>query len=255
LINEHYGRADLFEVILDELRKAGVDPAHPTTNDLAMFDHFHGGGKAATLGLVELASPPRGARILDVGGGYGGPARTLAELLDAHVTVLDLTEEFIRMGQKLTDLTGLNDRVRHQHGDALEMPFADGSFDVVWSQNATMNLPDKPRFFHESFRVLRSGGRLAVQDVMAGAVQPILFPTPFAHDASICFLRNESDTRAMIETAGFRIVEWLSNPVATPGSGSKAGELVRHMDVAIMVGTRNYEEGRITQAWYVAGRA
>ena len=59
----------------------------------------------------------------------------------------------------------------------------------------------------------------------------------------------------MIETAGFRIVEWLSNPVATPGSGSKAGELVRHMDIAIMVGTRNYEEGRITQAWYVAGRA
>src|SRR5215211_4935745 len=95
-VNAHYGRPDLYDVILEELRAAGVDPAHPTTADLAPFDQFHGGGKAATLGLLEMANLPRGADILDVGGGYGGPARTLAELFDAHVIVLDLTQEFNR---------------------------------------------------------------------------------------------------------------------------------------------------------------
>jgi SAM-dependent methyltransferase len=257
-VNEHYGRRDLYEVILHELRKAGADPAHPSTNDLAAFDHFHGGGKAATLGLLEMADLPHGVRILDVGGGYGGPARTLAELLDANVTVLDLTEEFIRVGQKLTELTSLMDKVSHQQGDAQHLPFPDASFDVVWSQNATMNLPDKASFIREAYRVLRRGGRLAVQDVMAGPVQPILFPVPWAHDASMNFLRSEPDTRAMVEAAGFRVVTWEVNPPTTPrdgvNPGSKAAELVRHMDVGRLVGTRNTDEGRIVQAWYVADK-
>ena len=257
-INEHYGRPDLYEVILHELRKAGADPEHPTTDDLAVFDHFHGGGKVATLGLLEMAKLPRGARILDVGGGFGGPARTLAQELDAHVTVLDLTEEFIRVGQRLTDLTKLSKRVDHQQGDALNMPFADASFAVVWSQNATMNLPDKPRLFREVYRVLRPGGRMAIQDVMAGPVQPILFPVPWASDESVNFLRSEPDTRAMVEAAGFRIVVWESNPRTTPregiNPGSRAAELVRPMDVGRMTGTRNFDEQRVVQAWYVADR-
>jgi ubiquinone/menaquinone biosynthesis C-methylase UbiE len=257
-INEHYGRPDLYEVILDELEKAGVDSAHPTTDDLAAFDQFHGGGKAATLGLIELAELSRGARVLDVGGGYGGPARTVAELLDAHVTVLDLTEEFIRVGQKLTELTRLTERVSFQHGDALDMPFRDASFDAVWSQNATMNIPDKPRLFREMYRVLRPGGRMAVQDVMAGPVQPILFPVPWAHDESVNFLRTEPETRSMVEAAGFRVITWLSNPSTTPRAGvnpgSKAAELVRHVDWSRMSGTRNFDERRVVQAWYIADR-
>ena len=258
LVNKHYGRRDLYEVIIDELKKAGLDPEHPTTDDLAPFDHFHGGGKAATLGLLDVADLARGSRILDVGGGYGGPARTVAELLDAHVTVLDLTEEFIRVGQRLTELTGLADKVSHRQGDALNMPFPDGSFDAVISQNATMNLPDKPRLFQEIHRVLRPGGRMALQDIMAGPVQPILFPVPWAHDESINFLRNEPDTRAMIEAAGFHIVSWETNPSTTPRkgapTGSKAAELVRYMDMGQFVGTRNTDEGRVVHAWYVADR-
>lgn len=257
-VNQHYGRRDLGQVILKELRAAGVDPEHPTTDQLAPFDQFHGGGKAATLGLLELANLPRHSQILDVGGGYGGPARTVAEMLDAHVTVLDFTEEFVRLGTMLTGLTGLSEQVTHQHGDALNMPFADASFDAVWMQNATMNLPDKPRLFQEIHRVLRPGGRLAMQDVLAGPVQPVIFPVAWAHDASMSFLRNEEDTRAMLADAGFRELHWLPAPQAAPGAAtnaaSRAAELVRHVDAAELAVTRNANENRVVTVWLVADR-
>jgi SAM-dependent methyltransferase len=257
-VNEHYGRTDLGEVILEELRAAGIDPSHPTTDQLAPYDQFHGGGKAATMGLLELGQLPRRSEILDIGGGYGGPARTVAEYLDARVTVLDFTEEFVRLGAMLTERTGLSAQVTHQHGDALNLPFPEASFDVVWMQNATMNLPDKPRLFQEIHRVLRPGGRLAMQDVLAGPVQPVIFPVAWAHDASMSFLRTEEDTRAMLTEAGFRDVVWQPapplSPSTTPSAGSKAAELVRHRDAEAIAVTRNANEKRVLTVWLVADR-
>src|SRR6476646_10773249 len=91
-VSAHYGRGDLGAAILAAIKDAGGDPEHPTIEDLAPFDHLHSGFHSATLALVRLADLPRGARVLDVGGGIGGPARTLAHELDCQVTVLDVTE-------------------------------------------------------------------------------------------------------------------------------------------------------------------
>ena len=62
----------------------------------------------------------------------------------------------------------------------LTSPFEDGSFDVVWTQNSGMNIEDKERLYAEFYRVLRPGGRLAIQEPMAGPVQPIIFPIMWA---------------------------------------------------------------------------
>jgi hypothetical protein len=62
-------------------------------------------------------------RVLDVGGGLGGPARTLASEFGCAVEVLDLTEEFCRTGTTLTTRTSLGDLVSFRHGSALEIPY------------------------------------------------------------------------------------------------------------------------------------
>lgn len=207
-INRHYGAADLSTRILERLRAAGKDPATITRDDLASFDEFHTGGRESTRALARLAGLRPGMRVLDVGSGIGGPARTLAAEFDAMVVGLDLTEEFCRAAVTLTRLVGLADRVTFHHGDALAMPFADAQFDAVWSQNAIMNIPDQLRLFTEMRRVLKPGGTLGLEAVLAGPVDGVFLPTFWASAPGLNFLLTPQYARALLGTAGFSEVLW-----------------------------------------------
>jgi MPBQ/MSBQ methyltransferase len=164
--------------ILASVRTADKDPEGLTPDDLAPATEFHTGGTEATLELARRAGLRAGLRVLDVGGGLGGPARTPGSEFGCRVTVLDLTEEYCRAGELLTARTGLGDQVTFQHGDALTMPFPNGDFDVAWAQHSSMNIADKERLYREIHRILRPGGRLALHEIMAGPIQPIHFPVP-----------------------------------------------------------------------------
>src|SRR5438046_5414886 len=98
----YWERDGLERAILDALAAAGKKLDALTIEDLAPADHFHGGGKKATDRLARVAQLEPGTRVLDVGGGLGGPARTLAVEHGCHVTVVDLTESFVRTGEALT---------------------------------------------------------------------------------------------------------------------------------------------------------
>jgi SAM-dependent methyltransferase len=205
----HYGRAGLGDAILGGVRAAGKDPDRLVPEDLAAVDQFHIGGRDATLGLAKLAGLAPGLEVLDVGGGLGGPARTLARDFGSRVTVLDLTEEYCRAGEELTRRTGLADRVRFRHGDALAAPFPDASFDVVWTQHSSMNIEDKERLYESTRRVLRPGGRLALHEVMAGPGGGVQFPVPWSPDGAFSFLRPPDAIRGLLARLGFRETAWV----------------------------------------------
>jgi ubiquinone/menaquinone biosynthesis C-methylase UbiE len=213
-LNEHYGRERFGDAILEGLRAAGKDPEALVPDDLAPVDHFHIRGKEATLALARLAGVERTMHVLDVGGGLGGAARTLAHEFGSRVTVLDFTEEYCRVGEDLTRRARLQDRVTFRHGDALAMPFAAESFDLVWTQHSSRNIDDKERLYREVHRVLRRGGRLALHEIVAGPNVPIHFPVPWARDASLSFLRPATALRGLLRDLGFREVAWVD--VSTP---------------------------------------
>ena len=119
----YWEREQLAESLLAALAGAGKDLSALTVDDLAVTDQFHGGGKAVTLRLARLLGAKPGLCVLDAGGGLGGPARTLAVEFGCHVTVVDLTESFVRAGRMLTARLGLDGRVQHQVGNALDLPF------------------------------------------------------------------------------------------------------------------------------------
>ena len=208
-VGTHYGRGDLATKILEALRAAGKDPEAPTPEDLTPIDQLHARGREATLELARLAGITSGMRVLDVGGGLGGPARTLASEFGCAVEVLDLTEDFCRAGEVLTARTGLGDRVSFQHGNALEMPYPDAGFDVAWTQHSSMNIPDKERLYREIHRVLRPGGRLALHEILAGPVSPIHFPVLWARDPALSHLRPPAEVRALLRDTGFEELAWI----------------------------------------------
>lgn len=207
-INVHYTPDGLTDAFLRVLQLWGKEDVILTPDDLAPIDQFHVGGKRATLALATLAGIGPTTRVLDVGGGFGGPARMLAAIYDCSVTVLDLTEAYCRVGEMLTARSGLSDHVVFRHGDALTLPFPDAAFDLAWTQHSSMNIADKRRLYTEIFRVLRPGGRLALYEIMAGSGAPLHYPVPWARDASISFLSPPADVRALLTEIGYREEVW-----------------------------------------------
>jgi len=207
-VAEHYKKRALDDVILAALKAAGKDIEHLTPDDLAPVDEFHSGGRNATVRLAQLAQINGSERVLDVGCGIGGPSRFLANKFGCQVTGLDFTAEFVALAAMLAQRTRLADKVTYRQGDALDLPFADASFDIVWSQNAAMNIADRDRLYGEMRRVLVPGGRLALQEIAAGPGGEPFYPAPWADDKSISFLSTPHATRAALERIGFRVIAW-----------------------------------------------
>jgi len=104
--------------------------------------------------------------VLDVGCGCGNFLLYLAEHYGCQGEGLDLSIERVKFAQQqLTgDRGGLN--VNFTHGSATKMPYADGTFSHVVSQDALFLVPDKPQSHAEVFRVLRDGGIFAFSDFL-----------------------------------------------------------------------------------------
>ena len=160
-VADHYKKGNLAETILAALTAAGKDIDRLTIDDLAPVDEFHTGGRNATARLAQMAEVGAAQQVLDVGCGIGGPSRYLASAFGCQVTGLDLTAEYIAVAQMLAQRVGRSSNVSYRQGDALDLPFADAAFDLVWSQNAAMNIENRERFYDEMRRVLKKSGRLA----------------------------------------------------------------------------------------------
>jgi ubiquinone/menaquinone biosynthesis C-methylase UbiE len=210
-VARHYTRGGTTDRLLAALAAAGKDIEHLTIADLAPLDEFHSRRRRATEELARMLAPTPADHVVDVGSGLGGPARYLAATFGCRVSGVDLTAEFVETAIELTRRTGLADRVDFRQGSGLALPFHDGRFDLAWTQNVAMNIADRPRWYAELRRVLKRGGRLAIQDVAQGPGGPLHFPVNWADRPEISFLRTPEETKALLEAAGFEILTWEDN--------------------------------------------
>ncbi len=207
-IIEHYAMGDLGETILRTLRDMGKDTNALTPEDLAPVDAMHIRGREATVALAKHVGLEPGMHVLDVGCGLGGTSRHLAVEYDCHVTGVDLTEEYCQVASLLSDRLHLADRTEFRQGSGTDLPFEDHSFDVIWTEHVQMNIAAKSDFYGEMVRVLNPGGRLAFHDVFRGAGGDVVYPVPWAEDASISHLMAVEELEQQLRSLELKKVYW-----------------------------------------------
>ena len=150
-----------------------------------------------------------GERVLDLGSGGGFDAFLAAREVGptGRVIGVDMTPEMISLARRNAAKVGL-DYVEFRLGDIEQLPVDDASIDVIIS-NCVINLaPDKAAVFREAFRVLASGGRLAISDMVAiGDLPTAIAEDPTAYTGCIAGAAPVGELERMIAEAGFEHVK------------------------------------------------
>jgi SAM-dependent methyltransferase len=129
--------------------------------------------------LVEACAIGTGMRVLDVAAGTGNAAIPAAQR-GANVTASDLTPELFDAGRRRAEASGVE--LDWVEADAENLPFADGSFDVVMSSIGVMFAPYHQAAADELVRVCRPGGTIGLLSWTPEGMLGALFRTmkPFA---------------------------------------------------------------------------
>jgi tocopherol O-methyltransferase len=108
--------------------------------------------------LLKWGGVAQAEEILDVGCGIGGSSLYLAQKFNARAVGITLSPVQASRATQRAQEAGLAAEVQFQVADALDMPFADETFDFVWSMESGEHMPDKEKFIQECYRVLKPGG-------------------------------------------------------------------------------------------------
>jgi phosphoethanolamine N-methyltransferase len=109
-----------------------------------------------------------GQLVLDIGCGTGGPALVLARDFSARLVCIDVEPQLLDHARALTDEGGVADRIEFRLVEPGPLPFEADSFDVVFSKDALIHIPDKCALYVDILRVLKPGGVFAASDWLAG---------------------------------------------------------------------------------------
>lgn len=158
---------------------------------------------------ITLASLQAGQTVLDLGSGAGLDCILAAQRVGetGHVIGVDMTPEMIERAKVNVKKVGLNN-VEFRQGYLEQLPVADNTVDVIIS-NCVINLsPDKEVVFKEAFRVLKSGGKLAVSDIVTGGALPEAVKKSLSAWAGcVAGAVDAKDYIAMMESVGFTNID------------------------------------------------
>ncbi len=189
-------------------------------------------GRGVTSALVEVAQIESGMDVLDLASGEGDPALTLAALVGEHgaITATDITPEPLEIAVARAREDGISN-IQFKVADAQQLPFEDARFDRVTCRFGAMFFPDPVAAMHETQRVLRPKGRVALA-VWGSIEQPCfqLFVAPLLRHAGGPVLASEGPNpfrfaepgslSAVLREAGFREVREEARTVERVWTGS-----------------------------------
>jgi sterol 24-C-methyltransferase len=171
----------------------------------------------------------KGDRVLDVGCGVGGPLRNIARFTGAKVVGLNNNEYQVRRANKLNAMFKVTDIAEVTHGDFMNMPFEEESFDHVYAIEATCHAPDRTGCYKQAFRCLKEGGVFAGYEwTMTDAYDPEnaehrKIKHGIEEGNSLPVLTHYSDIVAHLKAAGFEVIEAVDVALEEQVNGSASG--------------------------------
>eukprot|EP00944_MAST-04C_sp_MAST-4C-sp1_P013582 g13582.t1 len=210
LVRDHYSgtnsgkAAQLIEKIERGLKgKVSVDGLGPV-------DEFHIGGRLATINLMDQIGIRSNDNVLDLGCGLGGAARFAAANYGCNVHGIDLTPEFVDVGNYLNTKLGLDDRVTLSHGNVLNLKSLSSNikeYDHAYMMHVGMNIKDKKLLFQEASSKLRKGAKFGIYDIMYFDSETKLdFPVPWASSMETSACSTIDFYQDSLEAAGLEII-------------------------------------------------
>jgi phosphoethanolamine N-methyltransferase len=167
------------------------------------------GGREEIARLLE-GSMLAGCEVLDIGCGLGAVDELLVgEHLARSVVGVDIDPTLVARMQDRIARAGLTGRIRALKVDGGALPFEPASFDVVFSKDSMVQIPDKGHIFAEILRVLRPGGRFIASDWLRGGsadYSPEMLEF-FRLEGIAYNMASLEESAAALRAAGFRDVE------------------------------------------------
>ncbi|MEV6793615.1 methyltransferase domain-containing protein [Streptomyces sp. NPDC051320] len=181
---------------------------------LDQLDQFHIGGADAVDRLISSLALAEGDRVLDIGSGFGGPARQIAGRTGNHVTGIDITPAYVDAARDLNAKAGLRDLVEFRVGDISDFE-PDPLFQAAITMHVQMSIRGKTAWFAHIARCLAPGARLAVWEVCRPRQAGLPWPMPWSLDGTDSFVVTAAELHASIEHAGFTATEWTDETAWT----------------------------------------
>ncbi|MEV0903302.1 SAM-dependent methyltransferase [Streptomyces hokutonensis] len=203
-----YGETAVDQTI-DQLLSDHRDLDAAADGALDNFDQFHIGGADAVELLIPTLALTQGDVVLDVGSGFGGPARQIARRTGNHVVGIDITPAYVDAARDLTARAGLGDLVHFHAGDIAGFG-PDPAFDAALTMHVQMNVRDKTTWFRHIAERLAPGAHLAVWEVCQPHQADLPWPMPWSLDGTDSFVVTAETLLACVKGAGFGTVEWTN---------------------------------------------
>jgi SAM-dependent methyltransferase len=174
---------------------------------LLLGDAYHPGGAVLTRRLADRLDLRPGGTVLDVASGRGGTALLLASEYGVAVHGVDLSAANVAAANAAAASVGAAPPVIFTSGDAERLPYPDALFDAVMCECALCTFPDKPAAATEMARVLATGGRVGITDVVADPARlPPELTGLLAWVACVADARPLEQYVAILTAAGLRVI-------------------------------------------------
>jgi cyclopropane fatty-acyl-phospholipid synthase-like methyltransferase len=174
------------------------------------LDQYHYLGLACNDQVIYILGLSPSTKILDVGCGIGGPARYLAWKSGCSVTGVDIQEQLVITGNKVTQLVGLEGKVELVAGDVCNLvSVKSGEFDAFISLLVILHISDREKLFNSLFGQLKEGGGFLIEDMVALTCVFNEEETRIAEEViGSPLLPTIDEYRAHLESAGFVDVDF-----------------------------------------------